>query len=64
MSDDRATKITRTWTHVNDIVGLGDDPHIMLDDHDDIARVDKSLQLQQQAIGISWMQACSMSRRP
>lgn len=45
MSDDRATKITRTWTHVNDIVGLGDDPHIMLDDHDDIARVDKSLQL-------------------
>jgi hypothetical protein len=64
MSNDRAAKITRTWTQVNDIVGLGDNPHAMLDDHDGIARLDKSLQLQQQAIGIGWMQACSMSRRP
>lgn len=55
MSDDRAAKITRTWTHINDIVGLGDNPHVMLDDHDSIARGYKSLQLLQQAIGIGWM---------
>ena len=45
MSDDRAATITRTWTHINDIVGLGDNPHVMLDDHDGSARGDKSLQL-------------------
>ena len=45
MSDDRATKITRIWTHINDIVGLGDNPHVMLDDHDGIACGDKWLQL-------------------
>ena len=55
VSDDCTAAITSARAEIDDIIGLGDDAHIVFDDDDGVASVNQFLQLTKQSISVSWV---------